>query len=129
MRPYERVEQIDYDFVRDTFMADWPISVIAEKLERPKSTVEAIVAYLGLKRSSFDVKTPKHDWPSIWFAYQASASYAETARCMDMSRQVVAYAIQAMILMGTEQRLIRWNKYAVKHGRDLYTFKDANGSI
>lgn len=129
MNQYESVAEYEREFIAETFAQHWPVSAIAHKLERPTVTIESIIRGMGLKRDSHGVKTPQKDWPSIWFAYQANASYAETARAMDMSRQVVAYAIQAMILMGTEQRLIRWNKYAVKHGRDLYTFKDANGSI
>lgn len=129
MNQYEKVDQTDYDFVRETYCADWPVTVIASKLERPKSTIEHIVKFLGLKRPSHNVRTPSHDWPSIWFAHQANQRYAETARALSLPRQVVAYAIRQMIFMGTEQRLIRWNKYALKHGRQAYTFQDANGSI
>lgn len=129
MRRFEKVEKIEYDFVRETFYLDWPVTVIAERLDRPIATIDAIIKVLALKRPNHDVKTPKHDWPSIWYAHQGNQSYNETGRALGIQGQIVAYAIKAMILMGTEQRLVRWNKYALKHGRDAYTFEDANGSI
>ena len=124
MSQYSPIEQYEYDFVSETYCADWPVSVIAEKLERPESTIDNIVKFLGLKRPNHNVRTPSHDWPSIWYAYCPCGSCVADA--LGISRQVVAYAVQKMILMGAEERLIRWNKYAIKHGREEYTGDDLN---
>lgn len=127
MNQHGALESYELDFIRETFTdPNWSTAAIANKIERCALTVTKYGKLMGLSRPNSEIT---HDWPSIWYAHQANQSYAETARALGISRQVVCYAMRQMILMGTEKRLIRWNKYALKHGREPYTWADANGSI
>lgn len=129
MNQHEPLEQYEYDFVRETYGQDWPITVIAEKLERPPVTISAMVSYMGLKRPASGVQTTTHDWAAIWYAVSRCGNYTQAAKAIGTTKQVVSYAMRKMISMGTDERLLKWNKFALKHGREPYTFKDANGSI
>lgn len=119
------VEDYEIDFVAETFAQHWPISAIARKLERPVVTIDSIVRKLGLERDSRGVKTPQKDWPSIWYAYRETGDLGETARALKVSKPAVRYAVLTMMKLSDEQRLVRWNKYAVTNGREMYTLFDA----
>lgn len=125
MGNFERFEQYEYDFIKEAFFNDWPVSVIAEKLERHTSTIFYAIAWLNLNRPNYDIKTPKLDWPSIWFAYRSTNSVKAAAGSLGLKRQGVSYAVRQMIFMTAEERLVKWNKYALKHGREPYTLADA----
>lgn len=130
MSQHGTLEPYELDFIRDTFAdPSWSTAAIANKLERCALTVMKYGKLMGLSRPNAKGREISHDWPSIWYAHQANQSYSETARALGISGQVVCYAMRQMILMGTEERLKVWNKWAEKTGRERYTWEDANGMI
>lgn len=125
-----RLEDYEREFIRETYTdPDWSCASIAEKIGRSKSTVMLYAKRMSLTGESNHRRGAFHDWPSIWYAHQANQSYRETGRRLGISGMAVCYAINRMILMGTQERLKLWNRYAEKVGREPYTWQDANGII
>lgn len=120
-----RLDSTDIAFIREVY-PEWTIERIAETLEHHPGTISKAITLLGIRPASYHMKTPRHDWPSIWYAYCVCGSYVSAADTLCISRQAVAYAVQKMILMGNEHRLISWNRYAAQHGRASYTAEELN---
>nr|WP_289100132.1 hypothetical protein [uncultured Halomonas sp.] len=128
MNQHAPIDETDLAFIREVY-PEWTIDRIAETLEHHQATISKAVTLLGIKPADYRMQTPKHDWPSIWYAYCACGSYVAASEALGISRQVVAYAVQKMIIAGNARRLISWNRYAAKNDRDSYTAEELNVTI
>lgn len=115
------LESYELDFIRETYPdPSWTLVQIAEKLDRPDNTVLYAARRMGLSRpEKFHV--PQIDWEAIWYSYLSCKSFKKVQDETGVDQRSVLKAVKRMKEMTEAERIIRWNRYRVKHGMPLFT--------
>lgn len=119
-----QLDATDIAFISETFPA-YTKTEVCEKLEISGNEYEAALRGLGLTdKNHRDVRCPRLDWPSVWYAYTRLGCVAETASATGYEVEAVRYAIDSMLNMPTTRRAAYWNRWAHKNGREEYSDDD-----
>ena len=119
-----QLDSTDIAFISETYPA-YTKAEVCNKLGISGREYSAVLRGLGLTDANHrDVRCPRLDWPSIWYAYTRTGCAAETAKATGYAVEAVRYAIDSMLNMPVTRRAAYWNRYAHKNGREEYADED-----
>lgn len=115
------LEETDLAFIRETYPdPSWTLIQIAEKLDKSDSTVLRAARRMGLSRPD-KFQCPNVDWETIWYSYLSCRSYKKVEEQTGISQKAAIKAVRRMKEMTEAERIMRWNRYRVKHDMPLFT--------